>query len=92
MQITSYIECKQSLYCYFQEASLQFITAENLELEIEKALNKTVNYNFAIDLQGNRHVEKSDKSAEVVTDFTDTKPHMIGVTSEALHENQEAKM
>ena len=69
---------------------MQFIDRNNLELEIEKALNKTVNYNFAIDLEGSRYVEKSDKSAEVVTDHIDTKPHMFGVTSEALHDKQEA--
>lgn len=38
-----------------KEASATYITAENIDAAIEEALNKEVDYNFAIDLDGNRY-------------------------------------
>ena len=35
---------------------MKYITLENLEEEIEKALDTKVDYNFAIDQQGNRYL------------------------------------
>ena len=42
-----------------------FIKPENLDEAIEQALNSRVNYNFAIDLSGNRHIELSDGTCEL---------------------------
>lgn len=40
----------------FQERSKTFITAENIDEAIERALANPVDYNFAIDVEGNRYV------------------------------------
>lgn len=42
------------------ENSAHFIQMSSLEMEIEKALNQRFNYNFCIDLDGNRYVEQPD--------------------------------
>ena len=36
-----------------------FISEDNLEQELEKALDERHNYNFAIDLEGNQYLETS---------------------------------
>ena len=54
----------KQFYIFFQEAAKFFISTENLEQEIEKALNMEVNYNFSIDLKGNRYIERPDYSTE----------------------------
>jgi len=44
----------------------EFFDMDNLDLEIEKVLNRRVNYNFAIDLEGNRHIEQADGTTVLV--------------------------
>jgi len=44
----------------------EFFDMDNLDVEIEKVLNRRVNYNFAIDLEGNRHLEQADGSTVLV--------------------------
>ncbi|XP_044735173.1 probable 28S ribosomal protein S26, mitochondrial [Chrysoperla carnea] len=49
-----------------KERSKTYITPENIDAAIEKALNNVVNYNFAIDAQGNIINDKQDKNVENV--------------------------
>ena len=46
-----------------QDASKSFITMENLDMEIEKLLNVYQDYNFAVNKQGSRISESSEKAA-----------------------------
>jgi len=46
--------------------SKEIITSETLQLSIEQALNRRQLYNFAIDLEGRRHLEQSDGSCVVL--------------------------
>ena len=48
----------------FQLDARNFITEDTLEEEIEKALNSRVNYNYAIDLSGNKYIELADTTLE----------------------------
>lgn len=41
-----------------KEDSVTFITAENVDAAIEECLTNVVNYNYALDLNGNWHEEK----------------------------------
>ena len=59
----------------FQELSKGFIDPERLEEEIEKALNIRINYNFAVDLEGNRYMEMADGSIEMETKAKDQQQH-----------------
>lgn len=49
----------KSKYKIFQERSKTFITAENIDEAIERALANHVDYNFAIDTEGNRYIGRS---------------------------------
>ncbi len=73
-----------------QEVATEFITLENLEEEIEKALNKRINYNFAIDLDGNRYVEQADYSTEITRSHEDTKPILVKTQEDTLSEASES--
>lgn len=57
----------------FQELSKNFITLDNLEMEIEKTLNTKVNYNFSIDLKGNKYLEMPDGSTVHDKEFSKDK-------------------
>ena len=57
-------EANRKLVLKEKEEAKNFITMETLEEEIEKALNTRVNYNFAIDLKGNKYVELPDGTVE----------------------------
>lgn len=46
------------------ENSKYFINLENIDYEIEKALNSRSDYNFAMDTYGNRYYNFSPKSSE----------------------------
>ncbi len=65
---------------YFQEAAKFFIPEEKMEEEIEKALDVTFNYNFAMDLEGNRHIERPDFSTKKSTaeNSDDFAPRLYG--------------
>ena len=67
---------------------MDFITAENLEMEIEKALNTTLSYNFAIDTDGSRFVETSGKGADVVPGYVDSKPHKLRASYQSARQKQ----
>lgn len=43
----------------FQEKSKTFITAENIDDAIERALANHVDYNFAIDTEGNHYTGRT---------------------------------
>jgi len=49
-----------------QVESAHFINPDNVESAIESALNQRSLFNFAIDLEGNRYVEQSDGSTQVL--------------------------
>lgn len=49
-----------------KEASVSFITSENIDQAIEQALANPTDYNFSIDLQGN--IYKGDQVPENVAD------------------------
>lgn len=44
-----------------KEESKTFITRENIDQAIEHALANPINYNFSIDLQGNKSTDKSNE-------------------------------
>lgn len=46
------------------EASSTFITPENIDEAIEKALNTVTDYNFAIDVSGEKIMGKESKKPE----------------------------
>jgi small subunit ribosomal protein S26 len=50
-----------------KELVTTFITPESLDEAIEKAINNPVDYNFAIDLQGNRIVGRETKPGQETT-------------------------
>lgn len=41
------------IFCLFQEKSKTYITTENIDEAIEKALDNVVDHKYAIDLAGN---------------------------------------
>lgn len=47
-----------------QEESKHFIDVENIEGEIEKALDCKVKFNFAIDLEGNKYFKLPDEPTD----------------------------
>ena len=57
-----------------QELAKTFIDVGRLEEEIEKALNVRINYNFAIDLEGNKYIEMSDGSIELQAKTNEKQP------------------
>ena len=59
------------LISFSQEFS--FIEPKDFDAEIEKALNMRVNYNFAIDLDGNRYIERPDGNVSIETTSEETK-------------------
>jgi len=62
-----------------------FITPENLDEEIEKALDKVYNYNFYVDLQGNFYHEIQDKLASKVEEtFISPQIFELNVESDQL--------
>jgi len=50
------------LLCTLQEHAPDFITVDKLDSAIEAALNSRVVDSFAIDVDGNRHIEQPDGS------------------------------
>ena len=47
-----------------------FVNMDELEVDIEKALNSRTTHSFAIDTEGNRYVELPDGSTEIQTGKT----------------------
>ena len=52
------------IFLSLQEMSKNFITLENLDMEVEKALNMKSNYNYSIDLKGKKYLEMADGSVK----------------------------
>ncbi len=61
-----------------------------MEEEIEKALDVTFNYNFAMDLEGNRHIERPDFSTKKSTseNSDDFAPRLYGETGGDQNRNE----
>lgn len=60
-----------------KELAKTFIDVDRLDEEIEKALNVRINYNFAIDLEGNKYIEMSDGSIELESKTGDKQPEAM---------------